>query len=164
MEECLLPSQWTRIQILNRRSFYIESNETKNYMRTTSLQLAKSRANVYQSIHYYQSQAFPNSSASRSSHSLSTASKPFLTLQSMSIIATTFPPTEIGTTTSLMLSPSQAICPGNSSTSGTSCVCCVEAAVPQTPRPKAMVWHATFPWKGPSMSWGFDGEEDGSMT
>lgn len=64
----------------------------------------------------------------------------------------TLPSTKIGTTTSLLLSPSHAMCPGNSSTSGTSCVRPLAAAAPQTPRPKAIVWQATLPWKGPRMS------------
>lgn len=49
----------------------------------------------------------------------------------------------IGTTISLADSLSQAMWPGKLSTSGTSCVDRVDAAVPQTPRPKAIVWHAT---------------------
>lgn len=79
-----------------------------------------------------------------------------------SLIPTTFfstcPPssglttsTVTGTTISLLEAPSHAMWPGNASTSGTSCVCFVAAAVPHTPRPKSMVWHATWPMKGPRM-------------
>jgi hypothetical protein len=51
----------------------------------------------------------------------------------------TFPSCTIGTTTSLLLAPSHAMCPGYLSTSSTSWVVCVKAAVPHTPRPKAMI-------------------------
>ena len=69
------------------------------------------------------------------------------------MIATTFPPATIGTTTSLRLSLSHAMWPGKRSTSGTSCVSREAAAAPQTPLPKRIVWQATLPWKGPRMSW-----------
>ena len=70
----------------------------------------------------------------------------------------TLSPCIIGTTISLLLLLSHAIWPGNASTSGTSCVTLVAAAVPHTPFPKAMVWHAMCPWKGPSINWpGFFG-------
>jgi hypothetical protein len=70
----------------------------------------------------------------------------------------TFPSLTIGTTISLLLAPSHAMWPGNMSTSGTSCVVAVLAAAPHTPRPSAIVWHATWPWNGPRSSCaGFDG-------
>lgn len=106
----------------------------------------------------YQSQLLPSRSAKSSRYFLSKSSNPFSIVQSTSIIATTFftplPPAlaRIGTTISLLLSPSQAMWPGNLSTSATSCVFCVAAAAPQTPRPNSIVWQATFPWKGPRMS------------
>lgn len=68
----------------------------------------------------------------------STSSNPFSSAQSTSMIATTFPFCIIGTTISLLLLPSQAICPGYWSTSLTSCVFLPSAAVPQTPFPKEM--------------------------
>lgn len=74
----------------------------------------------------------------------------------------TFPACTIGTTISLWLSPSHAICPGNSSTSGTSTVLPSAAAVPHTPLPKAIVWQATFPWNGPRIREGL--LADGSRT
>lgn len=43
--------------------------------------------------------------------------------------------TVMGTTISLLDTPSHAMWPGKASTSGTSCVCRVAAAVPHTPRP-----------------------------
>ena len=69
-------------------------------------------------------------------------------------VAPTFAPSLIGTTISLRLSPSQAICPGNASTSLTSTVLPPpSAAAPHTPFPIRMVWHATFPMKGPRINW-----------
>lgn len=76
----------------------------------------------------YQSQAFPINPASCSKNCLSTSSKPSGTAQSMSMMPTTLlsclPSSPsgvwIGTTISLLLSESQAMCPGNNSTSGTS--------------------------------------------
>ncbi|KAH9826017.1 hypothetical protein Tdes44962_MAKER03800 [Teratosphaeria destructans] len=58
----------------------------------------------------------------------------------------------IGTTISLLESPSQAMWPGKLSTSGTSCVFAWAAAAPQTPLPNAIVWQATLPWKGAKTS------------
>lgn len=46
--------------------------------------------------------------------------------------------------------------------SETYCVWRVAAAVPHTPRPKAMVWQATLPWKGPRIRDGCG--EAGSRT
>jgi hypothetical protein len=66
-----------------------------------------------------------------------------------------------GTTISLRLLASQAIWPGNFSTSGTNCVCLLAAAVPQTPFPNIIVWQATWPWNGPRINWE---EFLGSMT
>lgn len=57
----------------------------------------------------------------------------------------TLPSTLIATTISLLLSPSQAICPGNASTSSTSKVFPFAATAPQTPFPILIVWQATFP-------------------
>jgi hypothetical protein len=74
----------------------------------------------------------------------------------------TFPSCKIGTTISEALAASQAMCPGNSSTSATNWVVFVVTAVPQTPLPNLMVWQATLPWKGPRISW-VDGEV-GSIT
>lgn len=62
----------------------------------------------------------------------------------------TSPPAKIGTTISLLLLASQAMCPGNSSTSGTTTVSRFSAAAPHTPRPNRISWHAGRPWKGPS--------------
>lgn len=64
----------------------------------------------------------------------------------------TSPPQRIGTTISLRLSASQAICPGNANTSGTTTVSFLSAAVPHTPRPNRISWQAGFPWNGPSSS------------
>lgn len=96
---------------------------------------------------------------------MSSSSKPLGSVQSMSIIATVYqdvscvwdcgwnvltsPFTRIGTTISLRLSASHAMCPGNSSTSGTTTVSCLAAAVPQTPLPKRISWQAGLPWNGP---------------
>jgi hypothetical protein len=57
-----------------------------------------------------------------------------------------------GTTSSERDAESQAMCPGNCSTSGTSCVRRVLAAVPHTPRPSAMRTQAGWPWNGPTTS------------
>jgi hypothetical protein len=51
-----------------------------------------------------------------------------------------------GTTISLRKRASQAMCHGNASTSGTTTVRRSAAAVPQTPRPKAMRMHPRVPW------------------
>jgi hypothetical protein len=83
------------------------------------------------------------------------SASPQINTQRKKLKTLTFPSTKIGTTISLFDAPSHAICPGKRSTSGTSCVSAVAAATPQTPRPKAMIWQATLPWKGPRMSWGF---------
>ena len=55
-----------------------------------------------------------------------------------------------GTTISERDAASQAMCPGNSSTSRTTMVRLSAAAVPHTPFPKAMRTQAGFPWKGPT--------------
>ena len=87
----------------------------------------------------HHSHPFPNTSAIFSNHTLSSSPKPPTTVQSISMIALTTPSTTIGITISLLLSESQAICPGNFSTSSMIWVSCVLAARPQTPREKAMV-------------------------
>lgn len=81
----------------------------------------------------------------------------------------TSPLTSNGTTISLRLSPSQAICPGKLSTSATLTVVFCSAAVPQTPLPTLMAWHAGFPWNGPRTSVSlptdcFDGSEMGMAS
>lgn len=63
------------------------------------------------------------------------------------------PPTKIGTTISLLLSASQAICPGKASTSSATTLSRFSAAVPQTPFPNRIRWQAGFPWKGPRSNW-----------
>jgi len=106
----------------------------------------------------WKSQQFAINNANFSNHSRSRSSNPSVSPQSISIIATTFSSSSpslvcnIGTTISLLLAVSHAICPGNSSTSGTIWVSFFVAAVPQTPLPKVMVWHATCPWNGPRIS------------
>lgn len=123
---------------------------------------------------FYQSQLSAKKAASCSRYFLSSSSKPEGSVQSMSMIATTYyslvrfstqaswivhtsPFTRIGTTISLRLSASHAMCPGNSSTSGTTTVSRLAAAAPQTPFPKRISWHAGLPWKGPSRrSWSSD--------
>ena len=115
-----------------------------------------------------QSQLSSSSLAKLPNPSSSTSSNPSTSVQSTSIIATTCPhqynpifhtrtkltsplfPT-IGTTISLLLSPSHAICPGYSRTSSTLTILFWAAAAPHTPRPMAMLWHAGRPWKGPRM-------------
>ncbi len=71
---------------------------------------------------------------------------------SMSSTPTTVPSTTIGTTISESERESQAMCPSNSLTSGTTCETLVAAAAPHTPRPTAMRTHAGLPWNGPSTS------------
>lgn len=113
-------------------------------------------------VHQGQSQPPPTNPPNRSNHLWSTSSNPPTTAQSTSIIATVRPPTTMGTTISLRDRASHAMCPGKSRTSCTSCVVWVWAAVPHTPRPKRMVWHATRPWKGARMSCGvWEGLEGG---
>lgn len=102
-----------------------------------------------------QSQLLPISSASLVSHSRSTWSNPFSTLQSTSMTPTTAlaspcclssePIRKIGITISLRLSESQAICPGKACVSGTTKGRLDEKAVPQTPWPGRIDWHAGFP-------------------
>lgn len=120
-------------------------------------------------IHTYQSQHSAKSDASSSNHFLSSSSNPAGSVQSTSMIATVYrasatqrntastkeskltsPPTRIGTTISLRLLASQAICPGKLNTSGTITVSRFSAAVPHTPRPKRISWQAGRPWNGPS--------------
>jgi hypothetical protein len=96
--------------------------------------------------------ALDNKLANCSNARLSTSLKPRSSAQSISMIATTSPFKTIGTTISLLESPSHAMCPGKASTSGTSWVSIFSAAVPHTPLPNLIVWHATFPWKGPRIS------------
>lgn len=108
-----------------------------------------------------QSQLLPISPASLVSHSKSTWSNPFSTLQSTSMTPTTafaslcFPSSgpirKIGITISLRLSASQAICPGKACVSGITKGRPDENAVPQTPWPGRIDWHAGFPWKGARM-------------
>lgn len=118
-----------------------------------------------------QSQLLPISSASLVSHSTSTWSNPFSTLQSTSMTPTTTkaffaclscpsgPIRKIGITISLRLSASQAICPGKACVSGIKRGRLDENAVPQTPWPGWIIWHAGFPWKGARMRlWGGVGE------
>ena len=110
--------------------------------------------------------------ASCSSAIWSSSVKPDNSAQSISMIATTYlhvslarvcciklsgyrhtiPSWMIGTTISLLLAPSQAMCPGNLSTSSTNWVTFFATAVPHTPRPMAIVWHATWPLKGPRIN------------
>lgn len=102
-----------------------------------------------------QSQLLPISPASFVSHSKSTWSNPFSTLQSTSMTPITAfaspccpssgPIRKIGITISLRLSASQAICPGKACVSGTKRGRLDENAVPQTPWPGRIDWHAGFP-------------------
>lgn len=55
------------------------------------------------------------------------------------VIKLTFPSRTIGTTISLLEAPSQAMCPGNFSTSSTRTVLLLSAAAPQTPFPNLIV-------------------------
>lgn len=118
----------------------------------------------------HQSQPSATISASCSRNFWSSSSKPEGSVQSISIMATVYPIslasasntrhsirriltsplTRIGTTISLRLSASHAICPGNSSTSGTMRVFWLAAAVPHTPFPYRICWQAGLPWNGPS--------------
>lgn len=114
----------------------------------------------------HQSHPSARTPANSSKYFLSTSSNPFSSVQSISIIATVYtypklahhpptptpekekltsPPTKTGTTTSLRLSASHAIWPGNAITSSTTTVSFFAAAVPHTPRPKWISWQAGFP-------------------
>jgi len=108
----------------------------------------------------YQSQDFTTSSAILSSPFLSSSSNPPIARQSRSktpsTVTSALPPFAFkirGQTTSLFVSPSQAICPGYSSTSGTSAVLRWRKASAHTPRALPgvvlMNWHAGLPQNGP---------------
>lgn len=143
-------------------------NKAKSYQRT-----ATHFPSISSAPQPSQSQLSASNAAKSPKPSSSTSSNPPTSVQSTSIIATTyihpsaqplnqssaktypsqltsphFPP-KTGTTISLLLSPSQAICPGNSRTSATLNIFFSAAAVPHTPLPMAMLWHAGRPWNGP---------------
>jgi hypothetical protein len=111
----------------------------------------------------YQSQEFTTSWVILSNPFISSSSNPPMARQSISKTPSTATsallPFDLkirGQTTSLLVSPSHAICPGYSSTSGTSIVLRWRKASAHTPRALPgvvlMNWQAGLPQKGPKSS------------
>jgi serine/threonine-protein kinase len=95
----------------------------------------------------------PNACAtSASTRRASPSEKPDGSGESRSSTAITLFRAITGTTSSDRVASSQAICPGNACTSGTSCVVRMRAAAPHTPRSKVMRRQPMPPWYGPTVS------------